>query len=75
MKNKTALQELIEWMEYVTAPIGIIKHAESLIQKEQKQITDAFDYANTELHNSNGSFITGKQYYNDTYKNYENNQN
>jgi hypothetical protein len=43
MSNKTALQDLIEWMEEVNAPSGIIKKAKSLLAKERQQIIAAFD--------------------------------
>jgi len=36
-------------------------------EKEKKQIIDAFDAANSEIHNEDGSFKTGEQYYNETF--------
>jgi hypothetical protein len=38
---QTALQELIEWMQEVDAPSGIIKKAQSLLPKERQIIEDA----------------------------------
>jgi hypothetical protein len=35
---------------------------------EKEQIIDCYTEANTELTNEDGSFITGEQYYNETFK-------
>jgi hypothetical protein len=35
---------------------------------EKEQIIDCYAEANTELTNEDGSFITGEQYYNETFK-------
>ena len=67
MKNTTALQDLIEWMEDVSAPIGIIKQAKSLLQKEKEQIIFAF-------HDGRMNIVLKKEinpmnlYYDDKYK-------
>lgn len=71
---KTAMELLIEKIDKMESKnISVIRiWATELLEFEKKQITDAFDEANTELHNADGSFITGKQYY-DGYKNINNN--
>ena len=35
---------------------------------ERRLITEAYEAANTEIHNEDGSFKTGEQYFNETYK-------
>lgn len=39
--NKTALDELIQWISYDTKPIECIYKAKELLEKEKQQIIDA----------------------------------
>jgi hypothetical protein len=51
---------------------NIAKKFSELVQQakemEKEQIIDCYAEANTELTNEDGSFITGEQYYNETFK-------
>lgn len=39
--NKTALDELIQWIDYDTKPIDCIFKAKQLLEKERQQILEA----------------------------------
>jgi hypothetical protein len=68
MANKTAMQELIQWLK-----IGwkdedvdtVIKKTEQLLEMEKKQIMDSYEYGNCDW--EFGIYIKGEQYYNETY--------
>ena len=69
MKQKTAMMELIEWLNLngMKPDVGIpaIKDkAQQLLEKEKEQIIEAFDYAS----NSDDKEYADKYYYNETYK-------
>jgi hypothetical protein len=52
----------------IIIPIGILKSkVEQAKAMEKEQIIDCYTEANTELTNEDGSFITGEQYYNETF--------
>lgn len=42
MKNKTPIQDMIDWLEEVEAPSGIIKQAKSLLEKEKEMIIKTY---------------------------------
>lgn len=70
-KNKTAMQELIEWMieESQVIPVDAeetYNKAKELLAKEQKQIMDAVDYGAERFGD------ISEQYYNDTYNKKDN---
>jgi len=70
MKNKTALQELMDWMidESEVIPVDpgdVYQKAKELLAKEKEQIKDAFDKGYS-YYLFNGG---GEQYYNETYGN------
>lgn len=44
-KKQTALQQLVDWLEDVGAPIGIIKKAKCYLNLEREQIEEAFKAA------------------------------
>lgn len=56
-----------KYKEYIDGILYDISN--ELEQIEIDNIIKAYDEANTELHNDDGSFITGEQYYNNTFKN------
>ena len=68
MKNKTALQELMEWMieESQVIPVDpgdVYRKAEELLAKEKEQIKDA--YWSGEIDSDGGG--SAEQFYNKTY--------
>lgn len=70
-KNKTAMQELIEWMieESQVIPVDAeetYNKAKELLAKEQKQIMDAVDYGAERFGD------ISEQYYNETYNKKDN---
>jgi hypothetical protein len=67
---KTAMNEWIEWLNAYSfeLPLELQIKATEILQQEKQQIIDAYDEANSELHNEDGSFKTGEQYYNQTFK-------
>jgi hypothetical protein len=72
MANKTAMQELLEWVRKtlpmdLDTPRMIEDKIESLLEVEEKQIRDAWtDGCIGELYELNAYFSSGK-YYNETY--------
>jgi hypothetical protein len=74
MKNKTALQELMEWMieESQVIPVDpgdVYRKAEELLAKEKEQIKNAYEEGEDNI-DSDGCQIEKKdseQYYNETY--------
>jgi hypothetical protein len=69
MKNKTALQELMEWMieESQVIPVDpgdVYRKAEELLAKEKEQIKKAFKYGEMPVLFIN---FNAEQYYNETY--------
>jgi hypothetical protein len=72
MANKTAMQELLEWVRKtlpmdLDTPRMIEDKIESLLPKEEEQIKDAWtDGCIGELYELNAYFSSGK-YYNATY--------
>jgi hypothetical protein len=76
MKNKTAMQELLEWIRNtlpmdLDTPKMIEEKIESLLIVEREQIVDAHGSKNRGGFKSHGEFfldiLTGEQYYNETY--------
>ena len=71
---KTALQELIEFIELNIDDNDFIKHqvleeADKALEKEKEQIMDAFNYGQINV-NEDGCIIEengAEQYYNETY--------
>jgi hypothetical protein len=59
------LMEEIESKSTIVQPNAILQQAKAM---EKEQIIDCYNEANTELLNEDGSFITGEQYYNETFK-------
>jgi len=62
--RKTALKQLIDWMEEQNEPSmyqGAIYKATELLETEQEQIEKAYD-------EGFGKFKSSKQYYKDTYE-------
>jgi hypothetical protein len=76
MENKTALQELMEWMieESQVIPVDpgdVYRKAEELLAKEKEQIKNAYEEGEDNI-DSDGCQIEKKdseQYYNETYGN------
>jgi phage anti-repressor protein len=74
---QTVLQELISELKsiesYDSIVHGIIKRAESKLEKEKEQIIDAFDYGYYCASNGTSAEITldGKMNYNQTYNQQE----
>jgi hypothetical protein len=72
MKDKTAMQEMLEWTRKtfpmdLDTPRMIEAKIESLLLKEEEQIRDAWtDGCIGELYELNAYFSSGK-YYNETY--------
>ena len=71
MENKTALQELMEWMieESQVIPVDpgdVYRKAEELLAKEKEQIKKAFKYGEMPVLFIN---FNAEQYYNETYDN------
>ena len=74
MENKTALQELMEWMieESQVIPVDpgdVYRKAEELLAKEKEQIKNAYEEGEDNI-DSDGCQIEKKdseQYYNETY--------
>jgi hypothetical protein len=71
MENKTALQELMEWMieESQVIPVDpgdVYRKAEELLTKEKEQIKKAFKYGEMPVLFIN---FNAEQYYNETYGN------
>ena len=71
MDNKTAMQELLEWvMEFEDKPVkptltNMKEKIWQLLPKERQQIEEAFDEGNP-----NGFILKdGKEYFNQTYQN------
>jgi hypothetical protein len=69
MKNKTALQELMDWMieESQVIPVDpgdVYRKAEELLAKEKEQIKKAFKYGEMPVLFIN---FNAEQYYNETY--------
>lgn len=60
---KTAMNELFERFGHLMPDTE-----KEFLEKEKQQIIDAFESANSEIHNEDGSFKTGEQYYNETFK-------
>jgi hypothetical protein len=65
MKNKTAVQTLIDYMEenYHLTEESRLEFKKAL-ELEKKQIMDAWQYG---MKSDNGHFGTAKEYYNSTY--------
>ena len=78
MKRKTAMQELVEWISNngMSPDCGVpdIKlKAQQLLEKEKEQIIksnrDGVDMAiSCQKNDVTSNFVTGEQYYNETYK-------
>jgi hypothetical protein len=74
MENKTALQELMDWMieESQVIPVDpgdVYRKAEELLAKEKEQIKNAYEEGEDNI-DSDGCQIEKKdseQYYNETY--------
>jgi hypothetical protein len=69
MKNKTALQELMDWMikESQVIPVDpeyVYDKAKELLAKEKEQIKEAFKYGEMPVLFIN---FNAEQYYNETY--------
>ena len=63
--KQTAVEWLIEQLHSGKELSTVIRQAKAM---EKEQISDCYTEANTELTNEDGSFITGEQYYNETFK-------
>jgi hypothetical protein len=80
MMKKTAVEWLVEQIsssKYFYKVMEDINSRSTVAQSnifdqakamEKEQIIDCYTEANTELTNEDGSFITGEQYYNETFK-------
>jgi len=70
MSNKqTAMQELIEWLEEVDAPTGIIKKAKSLLDIEKQNLINAFWHGdNSDCTSEENAYQFAICYYNNTYQ-------
>jgi hypothetical protein len=77
MANKTALQELMEWMNEASEiipvePYYVYRKAEELLAKEENQIKDAYvagEENAMDCHSiPNFKDITADEYYNETYE-------
>jgi len=70
--EKTAMQIAIDLFNDESTPVhdisDVIDECRKLLELEKKQLIEAYDDANTELTNDDGSFITGKQYYANKFK-------
>ena len=74
---KTAMQELIDWMEenHFKVTLGFLDQIEYCKQKEKEQIIDAhwagwghaYDYYVTEADSYDSQAIQAEDYYNETY--------
>lgn len=51
--NMTALEELIQWIDYNSSPLDCIFKAKQLLEKEKQQIIDAVMFNRTEEFNLN----------------------
>lgn len=47
---KTAITELIEWMEEIDVPIGIIKQTKKMLEQEKAQLCDFYIRGRNEQH-------------------------
>jgi len=73
MKNKTALQELMDWMNEASEvipvdPYYVYRKAEELLAKEKEQIKDAFVKCwESNIPDGIECKLDAEEYYNETY--------
>jgi len=70
---KTALQNMIEWLESYEyeIPLQLQVKAKELLEKEKEQIKESFEIGFNEgcsfIYNNGNDLKNGEQYYNQTY--------
>jgi len=69
-KKQTAMQEMLQWVRKtfpmdLDTPRLIEEKIESLLQKENQQIIDAYEYGNCD--SEFGIYMGGEQFYEQTY--------
>ena len=64
---KTAMQQLIEWIDYTCTPLDCVMKAKELLEEEKRQIMEAWNDGFYGLESPETQ--SAEQYYNQTYNN------